>query len=65
MKLFSLVIVLNALVMLTSCSSDGEQRPEYLDSQSVKQLEVPPELTRLNDNEELYIPKPSSKALLA
>lgn len=52
-------------VLVTACSSDGEERPEYLDSQSLKALEIPPQLTIPNNTEELKIPEPSAKALAA
>jgi outer membrane protein assembly factor BamC len=50
-------------VFVAACSSDGEERPEYLDSQSLPALEVPPQLTRPNNSEELKIPVPSARAL--
>ncbi len=63
MNLFRLIISLSFLVVLSSCSSDGEERPEYLDSTSVQGLEVPPTLTRPNNHDELEIPQPTAKAL--
>ena len=63
MNLFRLIISLSFFVILTACSSDGEERPEYLDSSSIKGLEVPPTLTRPNNHEELKIPQPTAKAL--
>jgi len=63
MNLLSLIILFSAVALISSCSSDGEERPEYLDSYSVEKLEIPPELTRPNSNEELQIPEPSAKAL--
>jgi len=58
-----LAILFSAVALMASCSSDGEERPEYMDSYSVKKLEIPPELTRPSSNEELQIPEPSAKAL--
>jgi len=63
MNFFRLFFSFSIFVLLTACSSDGEERPEYLDSVSIKGLEVPPTLTRPNNREELKIPKPSAKAL--
>jgi len=65
MNLLRLVFVFSVVTLVSSCSSDGEERPEYLDSYSVEMLEIPPELTRPNSNEELQIPEPSAKALAA
>lgn len=63
MNFFRCLVFLAASALLAACSSDGEQRPEYLDSYSVQQLEIPPELMRPSSNEELRIPEPSEKAL--
>ncbi|MFW2372902.1 MAG: outer membrane protein assembly factor BamC [Gammaproteobacteria bacterium] len=52
-----------ALLTLAGCSSDGEKRPEYLDSQSLKELQVPPRLSTPDTRAELKIPEPSEKAL--
>ncbi|MDQ1363052.1 MAG: outer membrane protein assembly factor BamC, partial [Pseudomonadota bacterium] len=58
------IILLSLLAALVSaCSSDGEERPEYLDSQSLQALEIPPQLSRPNNSEELKIPEPSARAL--
>lgn len=54
-----------ALLLLNACSSDGDERPAYLDSQSLKALEIPPQLTRPNNTEELQISAPTAKALAA
>ncbi len=51
------------LLSLIACSSDGEERPEYLDTQSLKGLQVPPRLSIPNTQAELKIPEPSAKAL--
>ena len=63
MNVLRLLVLFNVLALLAACSSDGEERPEYLDSYSVKKLEVPPELTQLDGTDELRIPKPSAKIL--
>jgi outer membrane protein assembly factor BamC len=65
MNLLRLVFLFSTMALISSCSSDGEERPEYLDSYSVKKLEIPPELTRPSGNDELQIPEPSAKALAA
>lgn len=52
-------------VLVSACGSDGEERPEYLDSTSLKALEVPPQLTRPSTSEELKIAEPSAKVLAA
>lgn len=56
-------VVLLMAVMISACSSDGEERPEYMDSYSVKALEIPPRLTQLENRQELEIPQPSIKAM--
>ena len=48
---------------VSACSSDGEERAEYLDSYSVKALEIPPKLTQIENRNELDIPQPSEKAM--
>jgi outer membrane protein assembly factor BamC len=63
MNLLRLVISISLSVLVASCSSDGEERPEYLDSHTVKGLEVPPTLTRPNNHDELKIPQPTAKAM--
>ena len=57
------LFVLLLIVGISACSSDGEERPEYLDSVSVKALEIPPKLTQIENRAELNIPEPSEKAL--
>lgn len=58
-RLFLLLLIAG----ITACSSDGDERPEYLDSSSVQSLEIPPKLSQLEDRKELEIPQPSAKAL--
>ncbi|MCW8854880.1 MAG: outer membrane protein assembly factor BamC [Gammaproteobacteria bacterium] len=58
-RLFLLLLVIG----ITACSSDGEERPEYLDSSSLQSLEIPPKLTQIENHKELEIPEPSAKAL--
>lgn len=57
--LFLLLLV----VGVSACSSDGEERPEYMDSYSVEALEIPPKLTQIENRKELDIPRPSEKAM--
>ncbi len=59
------IIFLSGAVLLAACSSDGEQRPEYLDSQTVSGLEIPPQLTGPNGADEMQLPQPSDKAMLS
>ena len=59
----SRLLVLLITAGLFGCSSDGEERHEYLDSYSVKALEIPPKLTQIENRNELEIPEPSEKAL--
>ncbi len=56
-------VVAFTCIVITACSSDGEERPEYLDSYSVKALEVPPTLTSPDTSQQLDIPEPSEKAM--
>lgn len=58
-----LILLALTALLISACSSDGEKRPEYLDSQSLSALEIPPQLTRPDNSEELKIPEPSAKAL--
>ncbi len=51
------------LATLTACSSDGEQRPEYLDARSAQGLEIPPRLTAPDTSRALRLPKPGKEAL--
>jgi len=46
---------------LGACSSDGEERPEYLNTTSVKHLEVPPKLSVPDTSGALHLPEPSAK----
>lgn len=52
-----------SLVSLNGCSSDGEERPEYMDANSVESLQIPPKLTRPDTSGALRLPEPSGKAL--
>ncbi|MCW9013287.1 MAG: outer membrane protein assembly factor BamC [Gammaproteobacteria bacterium] len=63
LSLLNLITVLSIVVFISACSSDGEERPEYLDSYALEGLEIPPRLTRPNVQDELKIPEPSVKAL--
>ena len=65
-KFFNVLSPLAAVslfVFVAGCSSDGEERPEYLDSYSLEGLEIPPQLTRPNVKDELQLPEPSAKAM--
>ena len=46
-------------VLLSGCSSDGEERPEYLGANSVQALEIPPKLSIPNTQGALRLPEPS------
>ena len=46
---------------LVGCSSDGEERPEYMDAVTVESLEVPPRLSIPDTREALHLPEPSAK----
>ena len=71
MRLFNrtLLLPVSALAacvfLINGCSSNGEERPDYLDASTTTQLEVPPKLTRPNTQGALRLPQPSEKALAA
>jgi len=48
-------------VNLAGCSSDGEEKGEYIGAASVKSLEIPPKLSIPNTQGALRLPKPSSQ----
>ena len=56
-------LFLLSAMFIAACSSDGEQRPEYMDSYSIKGLEIPPQLTSPDNSKEMLIPEPSAEAL--
>lgn len=56
------MLSIGLFVSLSGCSSDGEERPEYLDTMSVKGLEVPPKLSSPDTSGALTLPEPSAKA---
>lgn len=58
-------LILLLPVILSACSSDGDTRPDYMDSKSVEDLQIPPQLTPPDATDELKIPKPSRKAMQA
>lgn len=62
MSMFRLSFLLT-VVLISACSSNGEERPDYLDSQTLSGLQVPPQLTRPDAQKEMKIPQPSDKAL--
>jgi len=59
-----LLTILSAalLVLASACSSDGEERPEYLETKMLKNLEVPPKLSVPDTSGALRLPEPSAKA---
>jgi len=56
-------VVLLVLFIISACSSDGEERHEYMDGYSVKALEMPPKLKQIENRNELDIPQPSARAM--
>ncbi|MDH5484248.1 MAG: outer membrane protein assembly factor BamC [Gammaproteobacteria bacterium] len=56
-------LVLSVAALLSACSTDGEERHEYLDSAGLQNLEVPPQLTRPSSGDELLIPEPSARVM--
>lgn len=57
------VVLACSVFVLSACSSDGKERPDYLDSYTIKALEVPPTLTKPDTTTQLDLPEPSDKAL--
>lgn len=55
-------ICIGFITLLSACSSDGGERPEYMKAQSVKSLEVPPKLTSPDTRTALRFPQPSASA---
>ena len=55
--------VLCSAIFIAACSSNGEERPEYLDSYSVQGLEVPPTLTSPDTSKQMILPTPSEQAM--
>lgn len=53
------LLSISSFVLLTACSSDGEERHEYLDAASVKSLEIPPKLTMPDTSNGMVLPQPS------
>lgn len=52
-----------SVFLINGCSSNGEERPEYMDATTTSQLEIPPKLTQPNTQGALRLPEPSEKAL--
>lgn len=52
-----------SVFLINGCSSNGEERPEYLDAATTTHLEIPPKLTQPNTRGALRLPQPSEKAL--
>ncbi len=64
MKLFNrsfflALLLSSASVFLSACSSDGEERREYMDAYSVEELEVPPKLTAPDTSGAMKLPQPA------
>lgn len=55
------VALLSAL--LSACGSDGGERPDYLDANTIKSLEIPPKLTTPDTRGALRLPEPSQKTV--
>jgi len=49
-------------VSIVGCSSDGEERPQYMNANTIRGLEIPPKLTTPDTRGALQIPEPSQKA---
>lgn len=62
-QIFNSTISLCGLLVLTGCSTDGEERAAYLDAQTAQSLEIPPKLTAPDNRGALRLPKPSKEAL--
>jgi len=56
------IVILFLSFSLVGCSSDGEERPQYLDANSVQALEIPPKLSSPDTQGALRLPEPSDKA---
>ncbi len=54
-------LLISLSVLVSACSSDGEERPEYLDATSVERLEVPPKLTTPDTSGAMRLPEPSKE----
>lgn len=69
MRLFNCNLPLPMLALAASaflmngCSSNGEERPDYMGATTTTQLEIPPKLTQPNTQGALRLPQPSEKAL--
>lgn len=59
------ILSIGLFISLSGCSSDGEERPDYLDANSIQNLQIPPKLTHPNTSGALRIPEPSAKAKAA
>lgn len=54
---------LAAALLISGCSSDGnERREKYLDADYYTRLELPPDLTATDDSSQLNVPRPSDEA---
>ena len=57
------LFVFCSIFFIAACSSDGEERPDYLDSYSIKGLEIPPTLTQPDTSGEMLLLIPSAEAM--
>lgn len=58
------LLILAALLAISGCSSDGnERREEYLDADYYTRLELPPDLTAPEDSKQLVSPQPTPEAI--
>jgi uncharacterized lipoprotein len=57
-RLFPVILL---SVFLSACGSDGGERPDYLDANTIKSLEIPPKLTTPDTRGALRLPEPAQK----
>lgn len=56
------LFIFSTSVFLSACSSDGEERAQYMDAHSVGELEIPPRLTAPDTSGAMQLPEPAKKA---
>ncbi len=59
--LSALPVAMLLSVVLAGCSSDGDERPGYMDAATVKSLEIPPKLSIPDTQGALRLPEPSQQ----